>query len=167
MRSAWASLFAEPQRFCHDSVRRWLISDNREADDLIVLEAEVARHDQFSRKVGLIVLSVVRRSYYNVAVVLDDLSHVERDLVANNLLFNPLSDCFEANDLAAVIIYVGIFSERCGDRIRVEGVHGIDVLGNDARQLHWHVLSTLSMTRPDGRDALMVVGTVGGESRSL
>ena len=75
---------------------------------LTVADAEVVGHDQLVGQVGLVVLAVVAGPHDRVAVVVDDLEHLHRDLVADHLLFDPAPDGVDAGDLPAGVVDVGV-----------------------------------------------------------
>src|ERR1700722_9116014 len=115
------------------SVGGGLVEDHGQADDLVVANAEIVRHDQLVRKIGLVVVAVVAGSHDGVAVMVDDFPHLQRDLVAYHLLFHPRSYGGEAGDLATGIVYVRVRGEGGDDGVDVESIDGGDVVGDHAR----------------------------------
>jgi hypothetical protein len=135
-------------------IRGRLIENDGEADDLSFSDTEVVRHDQLLWKVRLVVFAIVGRPNDRVAVVVDDLSYLKRDLVSDHLFLHPPPDRIDTRDLAAVVVDIGIFGEGGDNRIGVESVHGLDVLGDDAREFTCHGVLLLSTYRDrNGRPA--------------
>src|SRR5215468_508816 len=120
------------------SVRGGLVIDHGQAGYLAVADAEVTGHDQIVGQVGLVVGAVVAGTDDDVAVVVDDLADVHRDVVADELLGHEGTDRTGAPDLAAVVVDVGAGCEGGDDPVGVEGVHGRDVLSDDGGQLGAH-----------------------------
>src|SRR4029453_15510354 len=128
-------------------VRGGLVTDDGEADDLPVLDAEVVGHDQFVREVGLVVGAVVAGADDRLAVVVDDLLHVHRDVVSNHFLGDPRADRADAVDLAGGFVYVGVVGKGGGGSVDIERVDRCEVLGDWACELGGHdPCSSLLMT---------------------
>src|SRR6185437_15959606 len=128
-------------------VRGGLVTDDGEADDLPVLDAEVVGHDQFVWEVGLVVGAVVAGADDRLAVVVDDLLHVHRDVVSNHFLGDPRADRVDAVDLAASVVDVGVVGKGGGGSVDVERVDRCEVLGDWACELGGHdPCSSLLMT---------------------
>src|SRR5579864_852725 len=111
------------------SIRTGLIEDHGETGDLVVADLEVAGHDQLVGQVGLVVGPVVAGTDDDVAVVVEDFTYVHRDVVSYELLGHEGPDGVRAPDLPAVVVDVGVGSERGDDPVEVEAVDGCDVIG--------------------------------------
>ena len=90
------------------SVRRILVEDHGQADDLSVADAEVVRHHQLVGQVGLVVGTVVAGPDDGVAVMVDHLQDLHGDPVADHLLLDPAPDGIDAVDLATGVVDVGV-----------------------------------------------------------
>ena len=114
-------------------LRSVAVVDDVEAHDLAVADAEVVGQDQRVGEAGLVVVAVVAGADVRVAVVVDDLGDVERDVVADDLLRDPGTDGVGAPELAVVVVDECVVGERRDDRVGVEGVDGGDVIGDERR----------------------------------
>jgi hypothetical protein len=122
------------------AVRRGMVANDSEANNFAAADTEIVRHDQLAgRKPGFIVVTVIRGSDYDVAVVVDNLAHVEGYLVTDHFLLYPSPDCFDAPDLPAVIVDIGVRRKGRDDRVGVESIDGLDVVGDDASKWDCHV----------------------------
>src|SRR5580658_1898200 len=113
-------------------VRTWLVEDDRETGDLVVTHSEVARQDELVGQVGLVVGAVVAGTNDDVAVVVEDLAHLHRDVVSDELSGHEGPDGNGAPDLTPVVVDVGVGGEGGDDPVQVEGVDCGYVLGDDA-----------------------------------
>ncbi|WP_429423005.1 hypothetical protein [Nocardia sp. GAS34] len=71
--------------------------------------------------------------------MVDYLSDLHGDVVADELLGQELADGLDAPDLTAVVVHVGVRGEGGDDSLSVEGVDRRDVLGDDLGQCGDHV----------------------------
>src|SRR5579863_3328627 len=128
-----------PQVRCHGrrigSVTGRFVADDDEADDLAVADAEVVRQDELRGQGGLVEGAVVGPADDGVAVVVQHLTDVDADLVADHLPGDPAADRCGAGKLAAGVVDVGIRGECRHDGIGVARIDRGDVPGDDAGQL--------------------------------
>ena len=127
---------------CHNvqSVWRRMVTNYNEANNFAAADTEIVRHDQLAgRKPGFIVITVISGSDYDVAVVIDNLANVEGHPVTDHFRLYPSPDRVDAVDLPAVIVDIGVRRKGRHDRLGVEGIDGLDVVGNDAGKWACHV----------------------------
>src|SRR5260370_17988307 len=98
-------------RAASGSVAGRLVADRQGADGLAVADAEIVRQDGLVGQVGLVELAVVGAADDGVAMVIEDLADVDADLVVGHLLGHPATDGFDADELTAGVVDVGVLGE--------------------------------------------------------
>jgi len=145
----WPKLSAYPLTQDQRSVRGRLIEDDDKAHDLAVSDLEVVRQDQLFRQVRFVVVAVIGAAHNRVAIVVEDLTNLDRHMIADHFLLDPAPDRIDPDDLAPIVVDIGVLRESCDNRVGIGRVNRTDVFGNDAGKCLGHDVS--SMMRPDGQ----------------
>jgi hypothetical protein len=76
--------------------------------------------------------------------MVDDLADLDADLVPDQLLGHPPPDRVGTDELAVVVVDIGVLGEGRHDRVGVTRVDRGDVISDHAAQLSCHKMSLLS-----------------------
>src|SRR6202035_3339872 len=136
-----------------------------EGDDLAVADGEVAGQDELVRQVRLVVVAVVAAADDGVAVVVQDLGHLDGHPVADQFPGHPAADGLAAPELPVHVVDQGVAGKGGHDGVLVERVDGGDVPGQDGARV---VVSLMSApwcrARRERRDVLTATAAASAAS---
>src|SRR5579859_7653888 len=104
------------------------VRDDDEGDNLAVADGEVAGQDELVRQVRLVVVAVVAAADDGVAVVVEDLGHLDGHPVTDQFPGHPAADGLAAPELPVHVVDQGVAGKGGHDGVLVERVDGGDVL---------------------------------------
>src|SRR5258708_24023019 len=116
------------------SVAGGSVPDDDEGDDLAVADGEVVGQDELVRQVRLVVVAVVAAANDAVAVVVENLGHLDGHPVADQFPGHPAADGLAAPEFPVHVVDQGVVGEGGHDGVLVERVNGGDVPGPDGGQ---------------------------------
>src|SRR6267154_2887252 len=137
--STWSNICRSPAASSDEveitlpiSERRWLVEDDDEAHDLAVSDLEVVREDQFLRQVRLVVVTVIEAAHDGIAIVINNLTDLDRHVLPSYFFLDPATDRVDPNDFTLHVIDVGVLSKGCDNRLGIKSINGADVFRDDA-----------------------------------